>query len=389
MSIEFAQRILELPPYLFAHIDELKNKAIESGADVIDLGVGTPDLPTPQPIIDALAEAARDPVTHQYPPYNGTAQFRDAAAAYYRRRFGVEVDPKTEVLALIGSKEGIGHLPLAFVNPGDLVLVPDPGYPVYANTTRFCGGEVEYVPLRRENGFLPDLDAIPTATAKRAKMMWLCYPNNPTGAVAPVAFYERAVAWAKANDVVLLSDAAYADMYFDESAPPPSILEVEGAKDCAIEFYSLSKTFNMTGWRIAFAAGNAKLIAGLGKVKTNVDSGCFEAVQRAAVAAMALDDSVVRDLRAVYRERREVLCGGLSKAGLDVLVPDATFYCMVANPKGLSSMEFAARLLSEAHIVATPCNGFGDAGEGFVRMTLCAPSERLAEAAARAGKLAI
>ncbi|HET6610428.1 MAG TPA: LL-diaminopimelate aminotransferase [Kofleriaceae bacterium] len=389
MTIEFAQRILDLPPYLFAHIDALKNEAIASGADVIDLGVGTPDLPTPAPIIEALAEAARDPATHQYPPYNGTAAFREAAAAYYQRRFGVTLDPATEVLALIGSKEGIGHLPIAFVDPGDLVLVPNPGYPVYADTTRFCGGEVEYVPLTRDNGFLPDLDAIPAASARRAKMMWLCYPNNPTGAVAPLAFYERAVAWAKANDVVLLSDAAYADMYFDEDNPPPSILEVDGAKDCAIEFYSLSKTFNMTGWRIAFAAGNAKLVAGVGKAKTHFDSGCFEAVQRAGIAALALDSGVVRDLRAVYRQRREVLCGGLAAAGLDVVTPAATFYCMVANPAGQTSMEFAALLLAEAHIVATPCNGFGDAGEGFVRMTLCAPAERLAEAAARVAKLAM
>jgi LL-diaminopimelate aminotransferase len=389
MKITLAQRIRELPPYLFAHIDALKNEQKKKGADLIDLGIGDPDLPTPPHIVEALRRAATDGRHHRYASYVGMPELRRAGADYYRRRWGVDLDPDREVVALIGSKEGIAHFPLAFVDPGDVVLCPDPGYPVYATGTTFAGGRVHPVPLRRENGFLPDLDAIPTSVARAAKYMWVNYPNNPTAAVATLGFYERLVAWAREHEVVIASDNAYADVYFDPAAAPPSILSVPGAKDVAIEFYSLSKTYNMTGWRVAFAAGNADLVAGLGKVKTNVDSGIFEAVQMAGIAALSGDQRCVDELRAIYRERREVLCGGLAAAGFDVLTPSATFYCLIANPPGMSSAEFASRLLTEAHVVGTPATGFGAAGEGYVRLTMCAPKERLAEAVARIKKLAL
>jgi LL-diaminopimelate aminotransferase len=389
MSARVAQRIRELPPYLFARIDELKNEAKAKGADLIDLGIGDPDLPTPGHIVAELQRAATDGRHHRYPSYQGMRELRAAAADYYKGRWGASLDPDREVVVLIGSKEGIAHFPLAFVDPGDLVLVPDPGYPVYATATRFCGGRVHEVPLRRENGFLPDLAAIPEAVAREAKILWVNYPNNPTAATATLGFFQELCDWARRHDVIIASDNAYADVYFDEAAPPPSILSVPGAKDVAIEFYSLSKTYNMTGWRAAFACGNQDLVAGLGKVKTNVDSGVFEAVQRAAIAALAGDQTCVGEMRRIYRERRDVLAGGLAAAGFDVIRPDATFYMLVANPAGYTSMEFAARLLSDAHIVATPATGFGAAGEGYVRMTVCAPAERLAEAVDRVKRLAL
>jgi LL-diaminopimelate aminotransferase len=382
-----AQRIRELPPYLFARIDELKREAIAAGADIIDLGVGDPDLPTPPHIVQELARAAADPRHHRYPSYKGMPELRAAAAAYYAAHFAVELDPDTEVLALIGSKEGIAHLPLALVDPGDVVLVPDPGYPVYEVGTRFCGGEVYRMPLARGRGFLPALEAIPPEVCARAKLIWVNYPNNPTAAVAPRGFYEELVWWARRHDILIASDAAYIDVFYG-ARRPLSVLAIPGAKEIAIEFYSLSKTYNMTGWRVGFAAGNATLVGALGKVKTNVDSGTFEAVQRAAVAALTGDQGCAEEQRATYRERRDVLCGGLAAAGFDVVVPEATFYCLIANPPGYSSMEFASKLLREAHIVGTPATGFGPSGEGFVRLTMCAPVERLREAVARMRQLA-
>jgi LL-diaminopimelate aminotransferase len=381
MKIELANRIRELPPYLFARIDALKNEERKKGKDLIDLGIGDPDLPTHPHIVEALAEAARDPGTHRYPSYAGMEDFRKAAAEFMKSRFGLTFDHGKEVICVIGSKEAIAHFPFAFVNPGDVVLCPDPGYPVYATLTRFAGGEPYFVPLRRENGFLPDLDAIPADVARRAKILWINYPNNPTAALAAPGFYEKVVAFAKKNDVIVASDLAYSEMYYE--APPPSFLETPGARDVGIEFHSLSKTYNMTGWRVGWACGNATLVGGLGQVKTNVDSGCFDAVQRAAIAALSGDQASVARQRAIYRERRDVLCGGLSKAGFDVLTPNASFYTLIANPKGLSSIDFASRLLTEAGIVATPATGFGPTGEGFVRLTICADKARLAEAVER------
>jgi LL-diaminopimelate aminotransferase len=381
MKIELANRIRELPPYLFARIDALKNEERKKGKDLIDLGIGDPDLPTHPHIVAALAEAARDPSTHRYPSYAGMEDFRKAAAEFMRSRFGLSFDHQKEVICVIGSKEAIAHFPFAFVNPGDVVLCPDPGYPVYATLTRFAGGEPYFVPLRRENGFLPDLDAIPPAVAKRAKILWINYPNNPTAALAAPGFYEKVVAFAKKNDVIVASDLAYSEMYYE--APPPSFLETPGAREVGIEFHSLSKTYNMTGWRVGWACGNATLVGGLGQVKTNVDSGCFDAVQRAAIAALSGDQAAVARQRAIYRERRDVLCGGLAKAGFDVLTPKASFYTLIANPKGVSSIDFASRLLTEAGIVATPATGFGPSGEGYVRLTICVDKARLAEAVER------
>ena len=386
MKRRLAQRIRALPPYLFARIDELKAAQRARGVDVIDLGIGDPDLPTPPHVVAALQQAAAEPAHHRYPSYVGMLELRRAAADFYRRRFGVTLDPASEVVALIGSKEGIAHFPVAVVDPGDVVLVPDPGYPVYATGTRFAGGEVFPMPLRRERGFLPDLGAIPTDVAKRAKLMWINYPNNPTAALAPRGFYEEVVAFARAHDVIVASDLAYSEVYFDDADAPSSFLATPGAREVGIEFHSLSKTYNRTGWRVGFAAGHPDLVAGLGKVKTNVDSGVFEAVQRAAVAALSGDQKCVDEQRGIYRERREVLCGGLAQLGFDVLAPRATFYCLVAVPEGFTSLEFAAKLLDESGVVATPATGFGAGGEGFIRLTLCADKARLAEAVARLGR---
>lgn len=381
MKIELADRIRALPPYLFARIDAIKQEERRKGRDLIDLGMGDPDLPTPSHIVEALATAGRDPSTHRYPSYIGMEAFRAATATFMQRRFGVKIDVARETICMIGSKDGIAHLPFALINPGDVVLCPDPGYPVYATLTRFAGGEPYFMPLLRSAGFLPDLDAIPAEICKRAKLIWINYPNNPTAAMAPAGFYEKVVAFAKRHDIIVASDLAYSEMYFEE--PPLSFLQTPGAMEVGIEFHSLSKTYNMTGWRVGWACGNADVLAGLGQVKTNVDSGCFEAVQHAAIAALTGDQTCVAEQREIYRRRRDVLCGGLKQAGFDVLTPPASFYALVANPKGLTSIEFASRLVAEAGVVGTPANGFGPSAEGYVRLTVCENERRLAEAVER------
>jgi len=383
--IEFANRIKTLPPYLFAAIDEMKQKAIARGVDIINLGIGDPDLPTPTPIIERLKQAAADPKNHQYPSYEGLLSFRQAVANWYQRRFGVTLDPRSEVLGLIGSKEGIGHVPLAFVDPGDIVLVPSPGYPVFPVGAIFAGGIPHLMPLLKQNGFLPDLNAIPEDVAKRAKLMFLNSPNNPTSVVAGKDFFDRVVAFALEHQIIVCHDAAYSEIYYD-GRRPPSFLEVEGAKDVGIEFHSLSKTFNMTGWRIGFAVGNKQILAGLGKVKSNLDSGIFQAVQEAGITAIQSDDQLTDGLRKLYQERRDVLVPGLKKLGLDVDTPPAAFYVWIAVPKGYTSTAFTAHLLEKAGIVTTPGNGFGAAGEGYIRMTLTTPKERLTEVVERIKK---
>jgi len=383
--IEFATRIRTLPPYLFAAIDEMKQKAIARGVDIINLGIGDPDLPTPTPIIERLKQAAADPKNHQYPSYEGLLSFRQAIANWYQRRFGVTLDPMSEVLGLIGSKEGIGHVPLAFVDPGDIVLVPSPGYPVFPVGTTFAGGVPHLMPLLKQNGFLPDLNAIPKDVARRAKLMFLNSPNNPTSVVAGKDFFKRVVAFALEHEIIVCHDAAYSEIYYD-GRRPPSFLEAEGAKDVGIEFHSLSKTFNMTGWRIGFAVGNKQILAGLGKVKSNLDSGIFQAVQEAGITAIQSDDQLTDGLRKLYQERRDVLVPGLKKLGLDVDMPPAAFYVWIAVPKGYTSTAFTAHLLEKAGIVTTPGNGFGAAGEGYIRMTLTTTKERLAEVVERIKK---
>jgi LL-diaminopimelate aminotransferase len=381
ITIKKAERIQKLPPYLFAEIDRLKREVAARGVDLINLGIGDPDTPTPAHIVARLREAAATPANHRYPDYEGMPSFRAAAASWMEQRYGVRLDPATEVVSLIGSKEGIANMAVAFVDPDDVVLVPDPGYPVYHIGTSFNGGVTYRMPLRRENGFLPDLGAIPDEVARRAKLLWLNYPNNPTAAVAPRAFFEDVIRFAERHGVIVCHDAAYAEIYYGER--PPSILELPGGREVAIEFHSLSKTFNMTGWRVGFAVGHPELIAGLGKVKTNVDSGVFQAVQEAAIAALGSDPTVVEGLRAMYRERREVLVGGLATIGLPCDPPAGTFYVWVPVPRGTTAAALASRILTEAGVVVTPGTGFGAVGEGYIRLTLCSPAERLREAVER------
>ena len=383
--IEVATRIKTLPPYLFAAIDKMKQAAIDRGVDIINLGIGDPDLPTPAPIIESLAQAAKNPKHHQYPSYEGMLSFRKAVADWYQRRFGVKLDAADEVLTLIGSKEGIGHIHLAFVDPGDVVLVPSPGYPVYPVGTSFCGGVSHLMPLTKANGFLPDLNAIPKEVARKAKLMWLNSPNNPTSVVMTKEYFTRVVAFAQEHQIIVCHDAAYSEIYYDGQRPA-SFMEVDGAKDVGVEFHSLSKTYNMTGWRLGFAVGHKEVLAGLGKVKSNLDSGVFEAVQAAGITALGLDDAVTNTIRKTYQERRDTLIPGLKQLALEVDAPPAAFYVWVAVPKGYTSASFTAHLLEKAGIVTTPGNGFGAPGEGYIRMTVCTSKDRLAEAVERIKK---
>ncbi len=379
---ERAERLKKLPPYLFKEIDRKKAEVMARGVDIIDLGVGDPDLPTPRHIIEALKKAVEDPLTHRYPSYSGMGDFKETVARWYGERFGVSLDPEEEVVSLIGSKEGIAHFPLAFVNPGDVALVPTPAYPVYHISTLFAGGESFFMPLLKENDFLPDLGAIPAETASRARVMFINYPNNPTSAVAEPAFFKEIVAFAQAHDLLVCHDAAYTEMAFD-GYQPHSFLEAPRAKEVGLEFHSLSKTYNMTGWRIGFAAGNREAIQGLGAVKSNIDSGVFQAVQMAGVEAITGDQSCVREMVQTYTDRRDLMVKGLKDAGFSLSSPKATFYLWVEVPKGHTSTQFAARVLEEAGVVVTPGNGFGAPGEGYFRIALTQGKERLSEAIER------
>ena len=382
VPITYAERIKTLPPYLFAAIDEMKQQAVARGVDIINLGIGDPDLPTPDPILERMQQAVTDPQHHQYPSSSGMLSFRTAVAGWYQRRFNVTVDPKSEVVTLIGSKEGIGHVPLAFIDPGDVVLVPSPGYPVYPVATGFAGGTTHEMPLLKQNGFLPDLDAIPPDVARKAKLMFLNSPNNPTSVIADTAFFSRVIAFAKEHHVIVCHDAAYSEIFYDDLRPS-SFLEAEGAMDVGIEFHSLSKTFNMTGWRLGFAVGRAEVIAGLSQIKSNLDSGQFQAVQEAGITALESDDRLTAGLRAIYQKRRDVLVAGLRNLGLEFETPAATFYVWIEVPQGYTSASFTAHLLEKAGIVTTPGNGFGAPGEGYIRMALTTTKERLAEAVDR------
>jgi LL-diaminopimelate aminotransferase len=380
-----AERLQKLPPYLFAEIDRKKKAAIAAGRDVINLGVGDPDRPTPKAIIESLQKNAEVPAFHQYALDQGAPELRRTIAAFCKARYGLDLDPETEILPLIGSKEGIAHFPLAVLNPGDVSLVPDPCYPVYRSSSIFAGAEPYTMPLEAKNGFRPDLDAIPADVWKRARLMFLNYPNNPTGGTADLAFFRKVADLAREHGVVVAQDAAYNEMYFDR--PQPSLLQVPGAKDVAIEFHSLSKTFNMTGWRVGFAIGGAPMIAALGQMKANTDSGIFTAIQFAAKTALEQYDTLTPPIRALYKERREVLVSGLKSLGWDVPTPEATFYVWTPCPKGYNSTELAARLLDEADIVMTPGLGFGKTADGYIRAALTVETPRLQEAVARIGKL--
>lgn len=383
--MELSQRLKKIPPYLFVELDRLKRRKVEEGADVIDLGIGDPDIPTPQEIVETAKRALEKSEYHRYPANPGSLFFRKACAKYMKRRFGVTFDPEQEVLALIGSKEGIAHFPVAFVNPGDIVLCPDPAYPVYHLGTIFTDGEPYYLPLTWDNDFLPDLGSIPEEILRRTKILWLNYPNNPTGAVATKEFFQEAINLAKKYDFIVAHDSAYVELYFEE--PPISIFEVDGAKDVAIEFHSLSKTFCMTGWRIGFAVGKMEIVQALAKVKSNFDSGVFTAIQEAGAFALENLDTLVPPLRKIFQERRDFLYEELKKLGYELKKPQATFYLWVRVPSGYSSSEFCKKVLEELAIVVTPGNGFGSAGEGYFRIALTVDIERLKEAVRRLGTL--
>ena len=388
MIIDKSERLKQLPPYLFQEIDRLKAELIAKGVDVINLGVGDPDLPTPSHIITELERAARDPVNHQYASYSGMDDFKKSVAGWYKRRFNIELDARSEVLTLIGSKEGIAHLPLAFINPGDLSLVPSPAYPVYHITTMFAGGESYFMPLKSENHFLPDLKAIPSGIAHRAKLIYINYPNNPTGATAEREFFRQVIDFAREYKILVCHDAAYTEMAFD-GYQPMSFLELPGAKEVGIEFHSLSKTYNMTGWRLGFAVGNSEALNGLGQIKSNIDSGVFNAIQYAGITALETDQSCITEMQKVYQERRDILIRGLRKTGLNPQTPRATFYVWCPTPPGYKSKDFTTLLLRQTGIVTTPGSGFGAAGEGYIRMALTVNKERIGEAVDRMLKISL
>ncbi len=377
--MQVANRLEQIGAYLFADLDRKQEELTARGIDVISLSIGDPDLPTPPHIIDALMEGATDVRSHRYPPYSGTIEFKTAVADWYRRRFGVTLDPATEVLALIGSKEGLAHLPWATLNPGDVALVPDPGYPVYRSATIMAEGRPFPVPLHRDRGFLPDFEDIPLGIARRAYLFFLNYPNNPTAATATPEFFTDAVAFAQRHHVLLVHDNSYSEIAYD-GYRPPSILQADGAKEVAVEFHSLSKTYSMTGWRVGFAVGNAAVIATLGKIKTNIDSGVFRAVQHAAVAALTGPQDSVADRLRIYQDRRDRVVKALRSIGWDVPEIKATFYVWIPVPDGSTSAQFAERVLERTGIVITPGTGYGQQGEGYVRLSLTLPDKRLDEA---------
>jgi len=350
--------------------------------DIIDLGVGDPDLPTPSKIIQAMIRAVQDPENHHYPSYSGMEEFKVATAEWYEERFSVRLDPETEVISLIGAKEGIAHIPLAFLNPDDLALIPTPAYPVYSVGTVFAGGKPHFLPLFKENGFLPDLASIPDEVAKKAKMIWLNYPNNPTTAVANRDFFESAVEFAHKYSVMVCHDLTYSEIAFDEYKPM-SLLEIEGARDIGIEFHSLSKSFNMTGWRIGLAVGNKEAINGLSSIKSNVDSGLFQAIQVAGIEALRASRESILEIKKIYARRRDTVIKGLRGSNFEVDPPKATFYLWVPVPQPLKSVDLATRLLTEAGVVVTPGNGFGYPGEGYIRLALTQDESRLSEAIER------
>lgn len=378
-----AERLQQLPPYLFVELDRLKQEAIARGEDVINLGIGDPDLPTPRIIIESLQAAAEDPSNHQYPSGVGCLAFRQEVANYYEKTRNVILDPATEVASLIGSKEGIGHFPLAFVNPGDVVLIPEPGYPVYRSATIFAGGTPYTMPLLQENDFLPDLDAIPEEVYNKTKIMILNYPNNPTAAFATREFFEKVIARARKYGFIVLHDAAYLDMsYTQEQAI--SFMEIPGAREVGVEMHSLSKTFNMTGWRLAYIVGNPDLIKGLMSIKANLDSGAFTAIQKAGITALQNFSTLVPPLLQVYRERLNAVDEGMADLGwTDYRRPQGTFYVWLKNRAGLGSMDMTRTLIEKCAIVTTPGNGFGQEGEGYFRLALTNSAERIREACTR------
>jgi LL-diaminopimelate aminotransferase len=380
--MRFARRVDAVPPYLFAELERTIARKRREGVDVISLGIGDPDLPTPAAVVEALAAAARDPATHRYPTNHGSDEFRETAAAFYRERFGVELDAESEVVPALGGKEAVGHVALVLLDPGGLALSPDPGYPPYTSGPLFAGAEVHYLPLQEANGFLPDLEAVPDEVAARANVLFLNYPNNPTGAIVEHGYFERAVEFARRNDVVVVHDNAYSEICFD-GYRAPSFLETAGAKEVGIEIFSPSKGWNMTGWRSGLVAGNAEVVERYRQLKTNLDSGMFEAVQRATIAALTEARDFPGEMSEVYRRRRDLVVEALAAIGLEVEPPRATPYFWVRVPAGYTSESFAELVLEQAAVVVSPGRAYGPSGEGFVRLSLTVPDDRLAEAMRR------
>lgn len=383
VAMQFAQRLEKIPPYLFAELNRKRDELVSQGVDIINMAIGDPDKPTPVHIVKAMHEAIDDPSTHNYPPYRGTKEYCQAVVDWMQRRFGVNgLNPDTEVIPSIGSKEAIHNTFLAFAETGDYTLIPNPGYPVYRTSTFFAGAEPYSMPLLPERGFLPDLQAIPEQVASKAKLLWVNYPNNPTGATASLEFFAQLVEFCQKYDILLCHDHAYSEIAY-EGYQPPSVLQVPGAKEIAIEFHSLSKSYNMAGWRIGFVVGNALGIKGLSQVKTNIDSGIFKAIQRAAIAAYSTNTTELQQLLSVYQKRRDIVVEGLKSLGWTIPTPKATLYVWVPVPKGYTSVEFVTLLLEKCAIVVPPGNGYGEAGEGFFRIALTISEERLSEAMQR------
>jgi LL-diaminopimelate aminotransferase len=380
--MRFAKRLDAVPPYLFAELERKLAEKQREGVDVISLGIGDPDLPTPQPVVDALIAGARDAATHQYPTNHGSGELREAAAAFYRDRFGVELDPGSEIVPALGGKEAVGHIALALLDAGDVALSPDPGYPPYTSGPLFAGADLHYLPLEEANGFLPDLESIPAEIAARANVLYLNYPNNPTGAVVQSGYFERAVEFARAHDVVVVHDNAYSEICFDGYIAP-SFLESPGAKEVGVEIFSISKGWNMTGWRSGLVAGNAEVIERYRQLKTNLDSGMFEAVQRATIAALTESRDFPKEMSEVYRRRRDLVAEGLTAIGLEVTPPRATPYFWVRVPEGHTSESFTELVLEQAGVLVSPGPAYGPSGEGFFRISVTVPDERLEEAVRR------
>ncbi|MFH1540943.1 MAG: LL-diaminopimelate aminotransferase [Elusimicrobiota bacterium] len=386
MKTEYSKRLKKLPPYLFVEIDKKKKLAIERGVDIISLGVGDPDLPTPKHIVDAMKNAVEEQKYHHYPFGEGLVEFRKAVANWYKSRFNVDLNFQNEICSLIGSKEGIGHIHLAFVNSGDYVLIPDPGYPVYNCGTIFSDGVSHFLPLTEENNFLPDLEKIPEKIARKSKILFINYPNNPTTATATLEFYEKVVKFAKKYNIIVCSDLAYSEIYFDDKKPP-SFLQVKGAKEVGVEFHSLSKTYSMTGWRLGWVCGNPEIVSGLARVKDNYDSGVFGAIQKTGIVALSSSQNCVEEMRKIYQKRRDVFVEGLNKIGWRVKKPQATFYVWVKVPEGFTSAQIVEKLIDEAGIIAVPGNGLGLSGEGYVRFALTVPENRLKQAVEKISKV--
>ncbi|MFH1088013.1 MAG: LL-diaminopimelate aminotransferase [Chloroflexota bacterium] len=384
--MKLSARLEKLPPYLFVDINRRIAEKKARGEKIISFAIGDPDLPTPGHIIARLCEEAHNPINHRYPETNGLAELRQAIARWYRNRFSVSVNPETEVLPLIGSKEGIGHIAFCLIDPGDVALVPDPGYPVYSIGTMLAGGETCFLPLSEERGFLPDLEAVPGDVLRRARLLWLNYPNNPTGAVADAGFFEKAVAFAQKHGIAICHDAPYTEVCYD-GYQPVSFMEVPGAKDVGIEFHSLSKTYNMTGWRIGMAVGNPQMIDALFRVKSNLDSGIPQAIQQAAITGLDGTTEPIIERNRIYQARRDKLVTALNAIGLRPTVPKAGFYIWARIPVGYTSVQFTTRLLDRVGIAVTPGIGYGKAGEGYVRFSLTLSDADLDEGISRLGSL--